>query len=358
MMIIWSTTPYSKRNLYIKATISLFIGLGISCAIFAIRSCRWFVFVKDETDGNRLIEEWEFFPEIKNSTISVGLFWYETSYLYEGGNKTSTMASSENYDNNFININDDNAANNVRCEPYPEFWGGDDYQWKCTAQLFVMLGPIIAFQSWCLAIVGANRFWICTFLLLAMGLQTATVISSLSWCDRYWNCPWLLGAKVNLVAACSFLLGWLFAMLGLVDNSAGNNSNEQQDSRKKKNSEERILHTYDINEQGESSSVNITNEFGEGQFSSTSGEINSLDLEYGSNVMDCDPSMRDDGDDSETVDEYEKMNDDDDEEDNDRKRKSININKKRVFQSNQIFHELGPRLEQRRYKIEDTNDAE
>jgi len=44
---------------------------------------------------------------------------------------------------------------------------------------------------------------------------------------------------------------------------------------------------------------------------------------------------------------------------NDRKRKSIiNINKKRVFQSNQIFHELGPRLEQRRYKIEDTNDAE
>lgn len=347
MMIIWSTTPYSKRNLYIKATISLFIGLGISCAIFAICSCRWFVFVKDEADENRLIKEWEFFPEIMNSTISVGLFRYETSYLYEGGNSTLTIAS--------------NANNNIRCEPYPEFWVGVDHQWKFTAQLFVMLGPTIAFLSCCLAIVGANRFWICTFLLLAMGLQTATVISSLSWCDRYWNCPWLLGAKVNLVAACLFLLGWLFAMLGLVDNNADNNSNEQQDPRKKMNSEERILHnfTHDIKEQGDSSSVNITNEYVEEEFSSTSGEINSLDLENGSTVMYVHPSMRDDGNnggDNETVDENEKKNDYDDKKE-DYDRKSI-FKKKRLFQSNQIFLELGPKLEQRRYMIEDTTDIE
>jgi len=127
------------------------------------------------------------------------------------------------------------------------------------------------------------------------------------------------------------------------------------------NSEERIFHNFahDIKEQGDSSSVNIMNEYVEEEFSSTSGEINSLDLENGSTVMYVHPSMRDDGnngDDDETVDENEKKNDYDDKKE-DYDRKSI-FEKKRLFQSNQIFLELGPKLEQRRYMIEDTTDIE
>ena len=345
-MVITCTKSYSKRNLSIKAIISVFVGFGICCAIVAIRSCRWFVFLQNETNENRLVEEWEFFPDIMNSTTSIGLFRYETN---------NTLIPYEVYaDTTTDNLNNNN---NIRCDPYPEFWvSAPDYRWKFTAQLFVMLGPIIAFQSLCLAIIGANRFWICTFLLLAMGLQTATVITAVSWCDRYWDCPWLIGAKVNLTAACSFLLGWLVAMLGLVDRNDNGNYNEQNNSRaKKKNGDE--IAAYDSDD-SDSISVNITSVHDKEECSSTSGEMTQVDIEDGSNdVTIYNPWMQDDGDDS-IHDDHKKNNDDDDadnDEDNDDEEEENNAEKmymkKRVSQSNQIFLDLAPKLEQRRHEM-------
>jgi hypothetical protein len=340
-MVISCTRSYSKRNLSIKAIISVFVGIGICCALVAIRSCRWFVFLKNETNENRLIEEWGFFPEIMNSTTSIGLFRHETN---------NNISYEVLYDDTTDTFN-----NNVRCEPYPKFWVGVDYRWKFTAQLFVMLGPIIAFQSLCLAIIGANRFWICTFLLLAMGLQTATVITSVSWCDRYWDCPWLLGAKVNLIAACSFLLGWLFAMLGLVDNNDNNNNNEQNSRAKKNNSDEGIVEAYDSDD-NESISVNITNVHDEEEYASTSGEMTQVDLEDGSNDViiynpwvqdEVDGSINDDNRKNKDDDDDDDGDDDDEEEDNEEKK----YTKKRVSQSNQIFLDLAPKLEQRRHRM-------
>lgn len=342
-MVITCTKSYSKRNLSIKAIISVFVGFGICCAIVAIRSCRWFVFLQNETNENRLVEEWEFFPEIMNSTTSIGLFRYETN---------NTITYHEVYADDDTT---DNLNHNIRCEPYPEFWVSADYRWQFTAQLFVMLGPIIAFQSLCLAIIGANRFWICTFLLLAMGLQTATVITSVSWCDRYWDCPWLIGAKVNLTAACSFLLGWLFAMLGLVDRNDNDNYNEQNSRAKKKNGDEIA---YDSDE-SDSISPNITSVHDGEEFSTTSGEMTQVDIEDGSNdVTIYNPWMQDDGDDSinddnkknndDDADADDDADDDDEEEENNAEKKYM---KKRVSQSNQIFLDLAPKLEQRRHEM-------
>jgi hypothetical protein len=351
-MVITCTKSYSKRNLSIKAIISVFVGFGICCAIVAIRSCRWFVFLQKETNENRLVEEWEFFPEIMNSTTSIGLFRYETN---------NTIIPYEVVYADTTTPDNLNSNNNLRCEPYPEFWvSAPDYRWKFTAQLFVMLGPIIAFQSVCLAIIGAKRFWICTFLLLAMGLQTATVITAVSWCDRYWDCPWLMGAKVNLTAACSFLVGWLFAMLGLVDRNDNNdNYNEQQNSRraKRKNGDERAAYDSD---DSDSISVNITNVHDEEEeFSSTSGEMTQVDIEDGSNDGTIyNPWMQDDDGDDSINDDHKKNNDDDDDDDDanddddeEEKNAEKKYMKKRVSQSNQIFLDLAPKLEQRRHEM-------
>jgi len=360
-----------RRNLYVKVAISFLIGLGIFCAIFAIRSCRWFVFLQDETSvNNRVFENWEFLPEMDmNSTISIGLFRYQTTTISEDGtdtdddyddalNVTTTTISATT---TTTTTNEDYfSTSNDQCISYPEFWVGIDHQWKFTAQLCVVLGPIIAFVSWCVIIVGATRLWICSFLLLATGLQTATVVSSLSWCDQYWNCPWLLGALVNVIAACLFLLGWFFAMWGLVEieienSSSSSGSSKEQGQKGEQQQQQQRRDSQNTNsestEPGNSypSSVIMTNISADDkneEFSSTAGETNSqqvvADLEDGSNTIlyhNYNPSVRDDNElyyDA-SFDEESKST------------------MKRISQSNQMFLDLDAKLKERRDKVKLTS---
>ena len=214
-----TTNDYIKRNLFVKVVISTLLALGIFCAIFAIRSCRWFVFVQDESSENRLVLDWSFLPEKElEATISVGIFRYQPFFVYQ------TYDDDENLNATIATLGAPTPGNeaytstsNEDCVAYPEFWVGVGYPWKFTSQLCSILGSILAFVSWCVMVVGANHHWIGIFLLLSTGIQGATVISSLSWCDQYWNCPWLLGSVVNLLAACLFCSCWVLAVWGLVE---------------------------------------------------------------------------------------------------------------------------------------------
>ncbi len=216
------TTPTTndciKRNLFVKVVISTLLALGIFCAIFAIRSCRWFVFVQDESSENRLVLDWSFLPEEElEATISVGIFRYQPFSVIQtyddDENLNATVATVAPTPGNEAYT----STSNEDCVAYPEFWVGVGYPWKFTSQLCSVLGSILAFVSWCVMVVGANHHWIGIFLLLSTGIQGATVISSLSWCDQYWNCPWLLGSVVNLIAACLFCSCWVLAVWGLVE---------------------------------------------------------------------------------------------------------------------------------------------
>ena len=353
----------------------MFAILGISCAIFAIRSCRWFVLsVKDDNTVYQFTTDKHEQHLNPNSTINIGLFRYETSNLLfiEHVQQNGSDINSSNGNNNItIHDDDDDDSNNDddvhQCEPYPRFWIGLDYKWKFTAQICVMVGPIIAFQSLCFTIVGAKRFWICTFLLLAMGLQAGTVISSLSYCDRYWHCPWLLGAKVNLIAACSFLLGWLCALFGVVEdeNDTINNHNHNSDNYKSRNkikNEERNIEDAQQEFWSDSSPAIISNDcYGdEIEFSCTSSTISDNinvdpyqgDIEKGSNIYDNLSLREDDG--VAIRDKEATQNDENDTSDVESKSKKTSDAKRSISRCDQIFLDLGPKLDQRRRKIECT----
>jgi hypothetical protein len=299
-----TSKDYSKRNVCIKVVISALIALGIFCAIFAICSCRWFVFLQDESSENRLFQDWSFLPEKDmDTTISIGIFRYQTTSIDEAydddesSNATTTSTPATAGNEAYISISND------QCVSYPGFWVGTDYRWKFTAQLCSVLGTIIAFVSWCVIMVGADRFWICIFLLLATGVQSATIISSLSWCDQYWNCPWLLGALINLVAACLFLSSWVLAMWGLVEirttNSSSNtNSNSNTNVRQKQKGKQKqpnpdLDSKNESTDAGESypSTVIVMNNNKTGsrneEMTCTAGETDSqtMDLESGPNTI-------------------------------------------------------------------------
>ena len=221
-MVNCTSKDCSKRNVCIKVVISILVTLGMVFAILAIRSCRWFVFVQGDYSHNRVFQDWTFLPERDmETTTSIGLFRYQNTLINDDDDSLSTTIAST--------TSAYRVTDNDQCVPYTGFWVGIEHKWKFSSQLCIVLGTIFAFVSLCVIMVGADHFWICTFLLLTTGLQSATIISSLSWCDQYWNCPWLLGALVNLIAACLFLLCWVLAMWGLVGFKVGNPNNNNTD---------------------------------------------------------------------------------------------------------------------------------
>ena len=362
-MAFCTSKDYSKRNVCIKVVISVLIALGIFCAIFAICSCRWFVFLQDESSENRLVQDWSFLPERDmDATISIGIFRYQTTSIDEAYDDdessnatiTSTPATAGN--------DAYTSTSNDQCVSYPGFWVGIDYQWKFTAQLCSVLGTVLAFVTWCVIIVGADRFWICIFLLLATGFQSATVISSLSWCDQYWNCPWLLGALVNLVAACLFLSSWVLAMGGLVETRTNNSTSSSNTNRNSSTNERQKQPNPDLDSNNEStdageshpSSVIVNNNNKAGsrneEIICTAGETDSqtTDLESGPNTMTLYHNSKthtysfssDDDDKSSITDKelyYDPSFDDD-----------TNSTMKQISQSNQTFLDLNAKLKERR----------
>lgn len=188
---MFSESSYNPRNVFIKSVISLFVGVGIFFGTFATASCRWFVFDNDGLDEGAF----PFLPDT-NSTVSVGLFRYQSRI---GGLNNEPLLS----------------ANTVLCTQYdPLFQRGDT--WMFMAQLCVILGPILAFVAWLLAMIAVNKHPTSFFLLLATGVQAASVISAMSLCNEFWDCPWLLGSLTDVVATTLFFLSWLLSMCGLV----------------------------------------------------------------------------------------------------------------------------------------------
>jgi hypothetical protein len=85
-----------------------------------------------------------------------------------------------------------------------------------TAQLCVVIGPILAFVAWLLAMIGVNKYPTGFFLLMATGVQASSIVSSMSLCQEFWDCPWLLGSLSNIVATCLFFLCWILSVCGLL----------------------------------------------------------------------------------------------------------------------------------------------
>jgi hypothetical protein len=361
-MAFCKTKVYSKRNVYIKVVISALIALGIFCAIFAIHSCRWFVFLQDESSENRLVQDWSFLPERDmDTTISIGIFRYQTTSIDEAYDDDESSNATITSTPATVGNDAYTSTSNEQCVSYPGFWVGIDYRWKFTAQLCSIMGTVLAFVTWGVIIVGADRFWVCIFLLLATGFQSATVISSLSWCDQYWNCPWLLGALVNLVAVCLFLSSWVIAMWGLVETRTNNSSSNTNRNSNTNERQKQPNPNLDSNNEGtdagesyhSSAIVNTSNKAGSRNEESTctAGETDSqtTDLESGPNTMslyrdskthiysfssdeDCKSSITD----KELY--YDESFDDDE----------TNSTMKRISQSNQTFLDLNAKLKERR----------
>ena len=94
-MAYYTKKDCSKRNLCIKVVISMLITVGIFCAIFAICSCRWFVFAQDGYSENRVVQDWTFLPERDmDETISIGLFRYQKAFIDDAMGATFMEGSS------------------------------------------------------------------------------------------------------------------------------------------------------------------------------------------------------------------------------------------------------------------------
>mmetsp|Transcript_5006 Transcript_5006/g.12839 ORF Transcript_5006/g.12839 Transcript_5006/m.12839 type:complete len:396 (-) Transcript_5006:861-2048(-) len=361
-MVNCASKDCSKHNVYIKVVISILITLGIICAIFAICSCRWFVFSQDQSSDKRLLQDWTFLPERDmETTISIGLFRYQNALIDDDDESLNTSGNAVN--KAFV------STDKHQCTSYAGFWVGINYKWKFTSQLSIVLGTIFAFVSLCVIIVGADNFWISTFLLLTTGLQSATIISSLSWCDQYWNCPWLLGALINLMATCLFLSCWVLAMWGLIglkrknknknDSEIKINTDEQQ-KRKWKGKQKQKHPDQENNNQSTGpggsypSSVIVTNNIKSdirNEIVSCSGEIdlgtkdlecesNTMALYYVSDQLSPESCNGEDYDKCSIMDHelYYNASFDDD----------IKSTMKRISQSNQTFLDLDAKLQQRR----------
>eukprot|EP00536_Pseudo-nitzschia_multiseries_P012306 jgi/Psemu1/290196/fgenesh1_pg.464_\ len=201
-----------QRTLCAKAVVSLFLGLGIVCAMFAICSCRWYMVAQGSYDENHDVFQtydpdtglFRPKPSVESTVVGMGLFRYqrETKAI------ATTTSTNEEYH---------------QCVSYPGIWVGTHHPWKFTSQLCAVLGPIVALVSICLILLGnSTRFWSCTMVLLATGLHMAGMVSSLSWCNSshsYWHCPWLTGALLNLMACALFFVSWFLALCGLTDDS-------------------------------------------------------------------------------------------------------------------------------------------
>jgi hypothetical protein len=159
---------------------TLFTFCGVFCAIYAGLSCRWFL-IDDSNDVSANT----------TSAISIGIFRYQVS--------------SSGVDND-----------NVQCIPYNPLFLWKTHSWFFTAQICIVTASVLAICALVFAMIGVNKNPTAFFLFMSTGTQTACVASSLNWCDKLRDCPWLLGELFNALAACFFLISWIVAMCGIV----------------------------------------------------------------------------------------------------------------------------------------------
>jgi hypothetical protein len=169
---------------------------------YAMLSCRWFVFDEDGIDA----DVFDFLGDV-NSTISVGLFRYQP------------LADDDD---------DSSSSSTVTCDQFdPLFLPGNT--WMIMAQVCVILGLILAFVAWVLAMMDVNKHPTTFFLLVATGVQASSVISSMSLCDEFWDCPWLLGSLADVIATILFFVSWLIATFSLVRKPDADDDNDDDD---------------------------------------------------------------------------------------------------------------------------------
>lgn len=183
-----SPSPYKKKNVLLKLVITIFVTFGVFCAVYSSLSCRWFVF----TPADIVRNDWSFLPLNDTKVASIGLFRYQVG-------------------ENDVSFDDRHG----QCVQYNPIFLGNDYKWLFMAQVCLVLGPIMACVAWLFAMIGVHKNPTAFFLLMATGVQASAVVASMSWCDEFFNCPWLLGSLANAVAAFLFLLSWILAMFGL-----------------------------------------------------------------------------------------------------------------------------------------------
>jgi hypothetical protein len=183
-----------RSLLYVRrGSVTFFCAAGIACALYAVTSCRWFA-LTSKNNG------WDFVDADK--TENVGLFRFE----------------------------DDESTDCIRYDSL--FFGRDDQPWLFTAQLCVLLGPLVGLMA---ALANCCHGHTCTtacILLFAAGLQGATVVASAAPCNGFWNCPWLGGAQANFAATGLFLVGWIVVICGYRSDSItirreNHNNNEE-----------------------------------------------------------------------------------------------------------------------------------
>ncbi|KAG7347340.1 hypothetical protein IV203_016045 [Nitzschia inconspicua] len=188
---MFSKTPYNPRNVYVKTIITLFSGLGIGLAVISTMSCRWFDYDSASFHARDVIGN-------KNHTASFGLFRYYTKTWIIHDPVSTTITNSE------------------QCVPYEPLFVGNRFSMMYTAQISVILGPIFAFMACLLGMIAINKRPINLFLLMSTTVQCVSVVASMSWCDDFASCQWLLGSIVNTIAAALFFFSWLLSIWGLV----------------------------------------------------------------------------------------------------------------------------------------------
>ncbi len=186
-----SKSPIHHGNVCIKILITLFCAFGLFLALYSTLSCRWFVFNQD----NLSFEAWNFVPS-KNDTVSIGLFRYQTT---PDANQEDLM------------------KNLAHCSQFEPLFVGTGDPIIFTAQLCVIIGPIIAFVAWLLAMVGVNKGPTTFLLFLASSVQTTSIVASMSWCKSFWDCQLQPGGYSNIGAAGLFFLSWFLGVCCLVN---------------------------------------------------------------------------------------------------------------------------------------------
>jgi hypothetical protein len=193
--------------------ISVFVGVGIFLTVYAAVSCKWFVFDNDDIiDATNLEYEIPFsvsvsvsFPPVGANIAAVqslGLFRYQT------GTMMTTTAADDSDVRTPITLTH-------QCTRYEPLFQSD-MTWVFVAQICFLVGPMVALIACLVAMIGANKYATTFLLFVATGVQATSVIFSMSLCETFWECPWLLGSLADVVATGLFFLSWLLAVCGLV----------------------------------------------------------------------------------------------------------------------------------------------
>ena len=238
------SSHYNPRNVIVKSIISVLVGVGIFLALYATLSCEWFIFdipqeasndvTNDDNNNSPVAKFTEKTPTHENATEkltdrgssspfipsnidhttvqSVGLFRYQSSSTTTENFVTEPKLDDDD-DDDERRIQEESLLHHcVRYEPLFRL----EMTWVFVSQICVLSGPVIAFLAWLVAMLGVNKYPAALLLFLATGVQATSVIFSMSLCENFWDCPWLLGSLADVVATGLFFLSWLAAMCGLV----------------------------------------------------------------------------------------------------------------------------------------------